>query len=291
MKTNALLRIISLWLILLLTSAAFWPLKSNPTLSRISKTQNDAVYFNPRQYFNKQCAFCHSDNSKIAPSMSDVKVAYLSKYPKKADFVKHMTAFVLHPNADNRLIKENLNKYKEMPSGMFYDATKILRVVHYIYDSVEIPKEFKIGKNDTIKLETLDNTPKAIEAKIKLHKGVDICKILNLKPVDFEFAKASIHPAMAKQLDNLVQFLKANPDTNIEIRNYTDSRGSTQRNLQLSNKRANAIKRYLISHGISYKRITAKGYGETKLLNRCKDGVPCTEKEHAKNRRTELIIR
>ena len=96
---------------------------------------------------------------------------------------------------------------------------------------------------------------------------------------------------MAKQLDNLVHFLKANPKINIEIRNYTDSRGTAQHNLKLSNKRANAIKRYLISHGISYKRITAKGYGESNLLNRCKDSIPCTEEEHAQNRRTELIIR
>ena len=291
MKANALLRIISLWLILLLTTAAFWPLKSNPTLSRIQQAHDTNVYFNPRQYFNKQCAFCHNENSKIAPTVSTVKMAYLNKFPKKEDFVKHMTAFVLHPNTDNRLIKENLQKYKVMPSGMFYDAGKIQRVVAYIYDSIEIPKQFKPKKKDTIKLQSVDKKPKVIEAKIKLQKGVDICKILNLKPVDFEYAKTTIHPAMAKQLDNLVNFLKANPKINIEIRNYTDSRGTAQHNLKLSNKRANAIKRYLISHGISYKRITAKGYGETNLLNRCKDGVPCTEEEHAQNRRTELIIR
>ena len=291
MKANALLRIISLSLIMLLTSAAFWPLKSNPTLSRISKTQNDGIYFNPRQYFNKQCGFCHGKFSKTAPSMIDIKAAYIATYPNKEDFVKHMTAFVLHPNSDNRLIKENLDKYKEMPSGMFYDAKKILRVVFYIYDSVEIPVKSKPNKNDTIKLNSFNNKPKTIEAKIKMQKGADICKILNLKPVDFEYAKTNIHPAMAKQLDNLVQFLKENPKINIEIRNYTDSRGSVQRNLQLSNKRANAIKRYLIRHGISYKRIIAKGYGESNLLNRCKDNVPCTEEEHAQNRRTELIIR
>lgn len=291
MKANALLRIISLWLILLLTTAAFWPLKSNPTLSRIQQAHDTNVYFNPRQYFNKQCAFCHNENSKIAPTVSTVKMAYLNKFPKKEDFVKHMTAFVLHPNTDNRLIKENLQKYKVMPSGMFYDAGKIQRVVAYIYDSIEIPKQFKPKKKDTIKLQPVDKKPKVIEAKIKLQKGVDICKILNLKPVDFEYAKTNIHPAMAKQLDNLVHFLKANPKINIEIRNYTDSRGTAQHNLKLSNKRANAIKRYLISHGISYKRITAKGYGESNLLNRCKDGVTCTEEEHAQNRRTELIIR
>ncbi len=290
MNSNALFRFISLWLILLLTTATI-PIKTSVTMSQISKKQNDAVFFNPRQYFNKQCGFCHNKVSIIAPSMNEIKAVYITKYPKKEDFVKHMTAFVLNPNVDNRLIKKNLKKYKVMPSGMFYDALKIQRVVTYIYDSIKIPKDFKPKTTDTIKIESSTYKPKTIEAKIKLQKGVDICKILNLKAIDFEYAKTNIHPAMAKQLDNLVHFLKTNPKINIEIRNHTDSRGTAQHNLKLSIKRANAIKQYLIKHGISYKRITTKGYGESNLLNRCKDGVPCTEAEHAQNRRTELIIR
>lgn len=277
MKSHLLLRIISLWLILLLTTAAYLPLKSNPALSRIQKSQNKEIYFNPRQYFNKQCAFCHRKDSKIAPSMSEVKATYLSVYPKKEDFVEKMTNFVLNPKAELRLIKNNLKKYKVMPNGMFHDATKIQQVAAYIYETIELPKQFKPQKNNL--------------ADQKFRKGTNIGNILKLKPIKFELGKTKINSIIAKRLDKLVQFLKSNPKINIEIRSYTDSRGSKQKNLQISSRRANAIRRYLISHGIPYKRITAKGYGESKLLNRCKDGVRCTEAEHAKNRRTEILIK
>jgi len=287
MKAFVFISSISLMLIWVLTSATSVPKGNYERIAPHHKIVNDGGYFNPQKFYNKQCTFCHNENSKIGPSMSHIKAAYLDTFPKKEIFVQKMTAFILNPNADNRLIIENLTKYKVMPPGMFFDAKKIQTVAEYIYNKVEIPLKLKKAikkKNENQKKK------KVIEAKIRLEKGIDVCKILNLKPVDFEFAKVSINPAMAKQLDNLSHFLKDNPTINIEIRNYTDSRGSAQRNLLLSNKRANAIKRYLIRHGISYKRIKAKGYGETNLLNHCKDGVKCTEEQHAQNRRTELII-
>ena len=274
-------------LIWVLTSATSVPKGNYKKIAPHHTIVNDGGYFNPQKFYNKQCTFCHNEKSKIGPSMSHIKVAYLNTFPKKEIFVQKMTAFILNPNAENRLITENLTKYKVMPSGMFFDVKKMQKVAEYIYDKVELPPELKKANE---KKKEVQNKKKIIEAKIRLEKGIDICKILNLKPVDFEFAKVSINPAMAKQLDNLSHFLKENPTINIEIRNYTDSRGSAQRNLLLSNKRASAIKRYLIKHGISYKRIKAKGYGETNLLNHCKDGVKCTEEQHAQNRRTELII-
>jgi outer membrane protein OmpA-like peptidoglycan-associated protein len=47
---------------------------------------------------------------------------------------------------------------------------------------------------------------------------------------------------------------------------------------------------YLIQNGIDRERLTAKGYGETELINKCADGVKCTEAEHQQNRRSEFII-
>ena len=58
----------------------------------------------------------------------------------------------------------------------------------------------------------------------------------------------------------------------------------------LSEKRAQSTKNWLIQKGISTDRLTAKGYGETQLVNKCADGVKCSEKEHMKNRRSEFII-
>ena len=77
---------------------------------------------------------------------------------------------------------------------------------------------------------------------------------------------------------------------NIELSSHTDSRSSDAFNLALSQKRAKAAVDYIISKGINKSRLKAVGYGETKLLNNCKNDAPCSEEEHAKNRRTEFKI-
>jgi outer membrane protein OmpA-like peptidoglycan-associated protein len=76
----------------------------------------------------------------------------------------------------------------------------------------------------------------------------------------------------------------------IELRSHTDSRASAAYNLNLSDHRAKSAAAYLYSKGIARGRIIGKGYGETKLINKCADGVPCTEAEHQVNRRTEFKI-
>ena len=84
--------------------------------------------------------------------------------------------------------------------------------------------------------------------------------------------------------------MKEHPTMKISIRSHTDSRGSDKSNLILSDKRAKATMSWIISQGIDKSRLTAKGYGETQLVNRCKNGVPCSEEEHQQNRRSEFII-
>ena len=72
---------------------------------------------------------------------------------------------------------------------------------------------------------------------------------------------------------------------------HTDARGNDDYNLILSDKRAKAAVEYLATkEGIDIERLQAKGYGEEQLVNRCTNGVNCTEKEHQRNRRTALKI-
>ena len=85
-------------------------------------------------------------------------------------------------------------------------------------------------------------------------------------------------------------FLTDNPSLTIEIASHSDSRGSSATNLVLSKKRAQEVVNYLKGKGISGNRMRAMGYGETKLLNGCKDGVKCTEEQHEQNRRTEFKV-
>ncbi|WP_230679946.1 OmpA family protein [Pontibacter rufus] len=115
-------------------------------------------------------------------------------------------------------------------------------------------------------------------------------KPIVVENIYYDVDKADISPAAARELDKLVQTLKDNPDIRIELSSHTDSRMSDRYNEMLSQLRAQSAVMYIISKGIDRDRLTAKGYGETKLLNRCKDGVNCSEEEHQENRRTEFKI-
>ncbi len=108
--------------------------------------------------------------------------------------------------------------------------------------------------------------------------------------VYFDINDDRITPQGMVILDKVVQVMKKDAAIHIEISSHTDSQGSAEYNLELSQKRANAAVDYLVSKGISRKRLTGIGYGETRLLNKCADGVPCTEEEQAQNRRLEFKI-
>ncbi|MFD3002884.1 OmpA family protein [Pontibacter toksunensis] len=115
-------------------------------------------------------------------------------------------------------------------------------------------------------------------------------KPIVLDNIFYDLDKHNIRPDAAKELDKLVQTLNDNPTIRIELSSHTDSRQSHRYNEMLSQLRAQAAVDYIISKGINRDRLKAKGYGETKLINRCKDGVSCFEAEHQENRRTEFKI-
>jgi outer membrane protein OmpA-like peptidoglycan-associated protein len=91
-------------------------------------------------------------------------------------------------------------------------------------------------------------------------------------------------------MNKVLEIMKANPDITIELGSHTDSKSSTKFNQSLSEKRAKTAMNYLVDRGISRSRLKATGYGETRLKNKCADGVNCGEKEHAENRRTEFHV-
>ncbi|WP_410479493.1 OmpA family protein [Pedobacter agri] len=84
----------------------------------------------------------------------------------------------------------------------------------------------------------------------------------------------------AVELNELVKIMTDNPTIWIELGSHTDSRGKDSYNLTLSQKRAESAVQYIISKGIDKNRITAKGYGETQLVNKCANGINCSDEEH-----------
>ena len=108
-----------------------------------------------------------------------------------------------------------------------------------------------------------------------------------LKPIYFEYDKSNITQEGAFELDKLVQVMKNNDKMVILAKSHTDSRGSDNYNLKLSDRRAKSTVQYIISKGINASRISGKGMGELEPKEVCN---PCTEAQHALNRRSEFLI-
>lgn len=115
-------------------------------------------------------------------------------------------------------------------------------------------------------------------------------QIFRLENIYYDFNKWNIRPDAAMELEKVVTFLNDNPEISVELGSHTDARGSDNYNEKLSQRRAESAVEYIKTKGINPKRISAKGYGEKKLVNRCGNGVECSEEEHQQNRRTEIKI-
>lgn len=143
-----------------------------------------------------------------------------------------------------------------------------------------------IGKTDgktelNIELEKIKKPVKA---------GDDLADVFGINLIYFDLDKWNIRPDAAIDIAKILDVLQQYPTMKIDIRSHTDSRASFQYNEKLSDRRAKSTRDWLITNGINPDRLTAKGYGETQLVNKCADGVQCTEAEHQLNRRSQFII-
>ena len=119
---------------------------------------------------------------------------------------------------------------------------------------------------------------------------LDVNQSVELKNIYYALNDWQLNADAKKECDKLANLLKNNPHITIELSSHTDSRASDEYNLELSQKRAEAVVEYLVQRGIEKSRMIPKGYGETRLKNRCSNGVPCPESLHQQNRRTEFKV-
>jgi len=186
-----------------------------------------------------------------------------------------------------------------------YNITENNRNVVYTnkkcYFSYHIPKE-KLNSKASFEIEfrkkgylpqrlivtkSLDNNG---DYWIKPNKETVKLIKLELKPIYFNLNKDNIRPDAAKELDKILALLQSYPDLKLSMESHTDSRSSNEYNMDLSERRAKSTMQYLIDHGIDTSRLQAKGFGETRLVNECSDGVKCSKAKHQMNRRTEFMV-
>lgn len=114
---------------------------------------------------------------------------------------------------------------------------------------------------------------------------VEIGAVVRLNNVFFDFDKWDLRPESFTELDRVVRLLSENPAIEIEMSAHTDSRGNDDYNYRLSDNRAKSVMGYILSKGIDPKRVTSKGYGETKPV-----AENDTDENRQLNRRVEFKI-
>ena len=120
------------------------------------------------------------------------------------------------------------------------------------------------------------------KGKVIVHKG----RIEILEKIYFETDKAIIKPVSYPILDAVAKTLKGNPQIlQMEIQGHADERGSDDHNMKLTGDRAHSVKTYMVNKGIDANRLQAKGYGETRPVDRRSN-----EEAWSKNRRVEFVI-
>jgi outer membrane protein OmpA-like peptidoglycan-associated protein len=127
-------------------------------------------------------------------------------------------------------------------------------------------------------------------ANVELER-IQTGKNIQLQNIYYGYNSAELTESAKKELDKVTAVLQSNPSLIVELGSHTDSRGANDVNLKLSQARAQSAVDYILSSNIVDKsRLKARGYGESQLVNDCKDNKPCSETQHLQNRRTELKI-
>lgn len=193
----------------------------------------------------------------------------------------------LAPVKDARVVLIDKSTGKEVV--MMTDANGM------VMGEIDCSKEYEIkaDKSDYVgdsKILTCTKDDGIIKLTLRLAPPVKKDLVIVLENIYYDYDKSNIRPDAANELDKVVRLMEHYPSMEIELGSHTDSRGNDAYNTNLSQHRATEAVEYIISRGIARNRITAQGYGESKLANHCANNVPCSEEEHQQNRRTEIKV-
>lgn len=184
-------------------------------------------------------------------------------------------------------------------SDMNKSNTRVTAADGKFFFQLEQSSDFKVSGElkGWLSSETVDETTKGLDRSKDLYVNLklkmqqpSVDNVIRLDKIYYDYDKCDIKPMATVELNRLIKLMNDYPDMVIELSSHTDSRGSDEYNIKLSQCRADAAVNYILGKGISKSRIVAKGYGETMLVNGCSNGVQCTKAQHQANRRTEFKI-
>ena len=180
---------------------------------------------------------------------------------------------------------KKLAKEKEIAAQKAIEAKKLAKEKEIAAQkAIEVKKVEVVASEKKKEVETVHNRQRYITS-------YELCQFQfdNLNSVYFDYKKFYVNAEIANEVDKMIKIMKRCPHIVAIISSHTDSRSSFAFNLKLSQKRSDAIVTYILRNSnISKERIRSIGYGESKLRNKCSDGVWCSEAEHQVNRRTQF---
>lgn len=162
-------------------------------------------------------------------------------------------------------------------------VTKRVKVKDETTVATKIPAVYKTEKIQVLKS----------KGGVTVWEEVDcnLVKGYSLLPIYYNLNSAELRQSSKRIIDQkILSLMRQKPNISVEIASHTDSRAAADYNQDLSQRRAQSVVDYLVSKGIQRSRLIAKGYGESRLVNKCSDGVNCTEAQHQQNRRTEFRV-
>ena len=209
----------------------------------------------------------------------------LINYARKNKIVVNTIGFGDYVNEDY------LSNISNKTGGYFehiYSSEELKHIFSHSYQRIN--NHFKLTFrpcmfSDTLTVETTVKVGKTKYKNTKLFTyELNLGTIVDFQ-VLFEKDKATIDDIYLPQINEMIEYLKAHPTMELELRGHTDSDGDNSYNLKLSQKRADAIKNYMVKNGIASNRLTAVGYGEKEPIY-----VEDSEENMYLNRRTEAKI-
>jgi len=218
--------------------------------------------------------------------------------PLKLDCVKEITGTVRDKITNEILVGATIKVIDEDNkeiSSIIMSSSGVYKILlncdqgNFVRAVVEgyVPSEKYIEKSE--------GKPQIIDFYLERDKvtagfGDDLAKLLQLSTIYFDLDKHNIRPDAEIEIQKVIVAMEKFPSLKIKVNSHTDSQGRDAYNLKLSDRRAKSTVDYMVSKGISRDRLTGQGFGETKLINKCKNGVRCSKEEHQLNRRSEFII-
>jgi outer membrane protein OmpA-like peptidoglycan-associated protein len=210
-------------------------------------------------------------------------------------FDKSTPGYTLDKNSGMRIVEREINFPKPFETKPFVTVTPTLidaaksTQLRYSIEAKGVSRDgfvVKIATWGETQINGIGGFWVAQAEKLEIKKEeIKVGTTIQLNNVYFEFNKWNLLPESFPELDKVFQFLKDNPTVEIELSGHTDNIGSDEYNLNLSQKRADAVKAYIVSKGIDTKRMTSKGYGKSKPI-----ATNMTDAGREQNRRVEFTV-